>query len=165
MTTKVTPERTVKELPAAILQGIVDGHIDHSIETVKITAKSSPTNKDESQEFDALYALDAQGMAILCGGKIEPQTQAPTEGEDTRTEEQKRLGACDHFNYGRILSVRQNVRSALETRLEGPEKSIEKTVKANLVSGMFETEAEAREFVITRLKATGKLPADYGVKG
>lgn len=164
MTTNATPERTVKQLPENILKAIQDGHIDHQIEKVTISAKSSPTGKDEVQEFDALYALDVEGMAILCGGKMEPKTAAPAEGKDERTDEQKRLGACDHFNYGRLLSVRQQVRADLESRIEGPEKQIEKLVKANLAGGMFESEAEARDFVVAQLKRQGKIPADYTPK-
>jgi hypothetical protein len=164
MTTKTLPEKTVRELPEAIRQGIVDGHIDHQIESVKIAAKSSPTGKDEEESFDALYALDAQGMAILCNGKIEPKQDKPAEGEDTRTDEQRKLGACDHFNYGFILGVRQAVRARLESRLEGPEKSIEKAVKAGVAAGIYDSESEGREAVVATMKSKGKLPADYGVK-
>lgn len=159
--TRELPAKTVKELPAAINDAIVAGHLSHEIETVTIRAASSPTKKDESREFDALYALDAEGMALLCGGKIEPQTAKPAEGDDNRTDEQKKLGACDHFNYGRILTVRQAVRSALETSLEGPEKAIAKLVKINMDGGMFDSEEEARNHVIARWKKDGKLPADY----
>lgn len=164
MTTKTLPASTVRELPESFKEGILAGHIDHQIEEVKIAAKSSPTGKDEVDKFDAFYALDADGMAIICKGKIEPKTEKPFEGEDTRTDVQKLIGACDHFNYGFNLSQRQAARSALETRIEGPEKSIEKAVKANMAAGMFDTESETREFVIGRMKAQGKLPADYLVK-
>lgn len=161
MITGKSPERTVKGLPDSVLAAILAGHIGHDVETVTIGAKTSPTNKDEKQEFDALYALDAEGMAILSGGKIEAQTPKPTEGKDERTDEQKRLGACDHFNYGRLLSVRQNVRTDLEDRIAGPEKAIDKTVKANMDGGMFDSIEEAREFVIGKMLKAGRLPEGY----
>lgn len=160
METKMTPTKTVKGLPEAILAAIVAGHVAHAIESVKIAAKTSPTGKDENQEFDALYALDAEGMALLSGGKIEAQTPKG-EGKDERTAEQKKLGACDHFNYGRLLTVRQQVRADLEARIEGPEKAIDKLVKTNVDGGMFDSESDAREAIIARWKEQGKLPADY----
>lgn len=161
MTTKSLPSKTVETLPQAILDAIAAGHLDHTIAEVNISAKASPTKKDESRSFDSLMALDAEGMALLCSGKIETQTPKPAEGKDERTEFQKKLGACDHFNYGYDLRVRAQVRDALVTSIEGPEKTIEKLVKANVA--MFDTEAETREFVIARLKSKGTIPADYGV--
>lgn len=155
------PERTIKTLPESILNGILAGHLGHQIEDVKISAKVSPTKKDEATEFDALYALTPEGMALLMGGKLEAQTPAPEDGKDERTDEQKRVGACDHFNYGRILSVRQAVRSNFETSLEGPEKSIAKQAKSLVDGGSFDNMDEAKAFVIDRLKKQGKLAADY----
>lgn len=163
--TKVTPTETVNPIPPAILQGIVDGHISHDVESVTIRAASSPTKKDEVRKFDAFYALDLEGIAILSGGKLEAQTAAPEDGKDERTDDQKRLGAADHFNYGRLLSVRQTERAKLESAIEGPEKQIDKTVKALMAGQMFETEQEARAFVIGQMKKKGALPADYSYPG
>lgn len=158
--TRALPEKSVAEIPAAVKQGILDGFISHQIEAVTITAKSSPTKKDETRQFDAFYALTIEGMAILSGGKFETQTPTP-EGKDDRTDEQKRYGACDHYNYGRLLNVRQSERSKLETSIEGPEKQITKNVKNLLAGGMADSEQAAREMAITRMKALGNLPADY----
>ena len=163
--TSAVPETTVAPIPPAILEGIVAGHISHDIEAVTIRAASSPTKKDESRKFDAFYALDLEGIAILSGGKLEAQTPAPESGKDERTDEQKRLGAADHFNYGRLLSVRQNERSKLESAIEGPEKQIDKTVKALIAGGMFDSEQDARSFVIGKMKAKDALPADYSYPG
>jgi hypothetical protein len=162
--TKAAPEKTVAPIPPAILEGIIAGHIAHDIESVTIRAASSPTKKDEVRPFDAFYALDLDGIVILSGGKLEAQTPTP-EGKDERTEEQKRLGAADNFYYGRLLSVRQQERAKLEASIEGPEKAIDKTVKALMTGGMFGTEQEAREFVIAKLKANGSLAADYSYPG
>lgn len=161
MITKQNPERTVKTLPEGIVAAILAGDLAHAVEKVTISEKVSPTKKEESREFDALYALTVNGMAILMGGKLDAQTPKPAEGKDERTEQERALGAADHFNYGRILNVRQNVRTALETDLEGPEKSIAKQAKSLVDGGSFETLAEATEFVIGRLKAQGKLAQDY----
>ena len=161
LVTGTKPEKTVSQIPAAILEGILGRHIAHAIEEVTIKAKTSPTKKDEARPFDAFYALDAEGMLLLSGGKMEPATPAPAEGKDERTEEQKAYGACDHFNYGRLLNVRQVERGRLEASIEGPEKSIAKLVKAMIDGGLAESESEAREEVIGRLKKKGQLAPDY----
>lgn len=161
LVTGTVPATTVGQIPASILEGIRERHIAHAIEEVTIKAKTSPTRKDESRAFDAFYALDAEGMMILCNGKIEPATPTPAEGKDERSDEQKAYGACDHFNYGRLLNVRQVERGRLEASIEGPEKSIAKLVKAMIDGGLAETETEAREEVIARLKKKGQLAPDY----
>lgn len=167
MTTKEKPARLVSTLPDAILDAIVAGHLGHVIEEVTIAAKTSPTGKDEKREFDALYAFDADGMSLLCGGKIEPQTEkaelekAGIKDGSAEFKAARRNGACDHFNYGRILTVRQTVRKALEESLEGFEKSIMKLAKTNLEGGMADTLDEARDAIVARWIKGGKLPADY----
>lgn len=58
------------------------------------------------------------------------------------------------------LYVRSKLVPALEARVDGPGKVIDKAAKGLSVAlGM--TEAEARVTVITQMKAAGKLPADY----
>lgn len=167
LTTKTQPERTVSQLPQPILDAIVAGHLGHDVEAVTIAAKTSPSQKDEKREFDALYALDADGMSLLCGGKLEPQTSKEDlekagikEGTD-EFKAARRNGACDHFNYGRILTVRATVRKALEESLEGFEKSIMKLAKTNLEGGMADTIEEARDAIVARWIKAQKLPADY----
>jgi hypothetical protein len=159
------PEKTVKALPEAVIAAIVDKHLGHRIESIKISAKVSPTKKDETREFDALYALDALGMGLLMGGKIEAASEAEKDDTVEVAKAKAKLGACDHFNYGRILNVRQNVRTALESDLEGPEKAIAKQVKALVDGGTFDTNQEALEFVVGRMKAQNKLAADYVFNG
>ena len=149
------------KVPQPVIDGILNKHIAHAIEEVVIKAKTSPTKKDEARQFDAFYALDAEGMMILCNGKIEPATPAPAEGKDERTDEEKAYGACDHFNYGRLLNVRQVERGRLEASIEGPEKQIAKLVKAMIDGNLADNEQEARDEVITRLKKKGQLAPDY----
>lgn len=117
---------------------------------VKIKKDTSPTGKDEVQPYAKLEAVTAEGMAILTGGKIEPATPAPKEGKDERTPEQKRDGACDHFNYGLDLQIRQTIRGKLATELEGPAKTIEKLAKALLENGWADTIEDARAQVIAK---------------
>lgn len=161
LVTKANPAETVGQIPKAILDGILAGHVAHAVEEVTIKAKTSPTKKDESRKFDAFYALDAEGMMILCNGKIEPATPTPATGKDERSDAEKAYGACDHFNYGRLLNVRQVERGRLEASIEGPEKQIAKLVKQMVDGGLHENEGEAREEVIARLKKKGQLAPDY----
>lgn len=130
------------------------GHLKLTEGEVKISAKSSPTNKDETRAYPKLEALTAEGMAILCGGKIEPATSAPENGKDERTDDQKRTGACDYFNYGYDLSIRAKERAALESALEGPEKAIKKAVDALVANAGFSPE-EARAMVVAQRTKQG----------
>jgi len=165
MITKAQPEKTVGTIPAAILEGILKGAVGHEIEEVKISAKTSPTHKDETRAFDAFYALDAEGMLILSGGKVAPSTPAPKEGKDERSDEERRTGACDHYNYGRLLQVRALERSRLETSIEGPEKTIIRLVKLGVEGGLYDNVTEGLETVIANMKKRGTIPADYEYKG
>lgn len=148
---------TVYGIPADQLQAAIEGgHLEVVPETeVTIGAKTSPTGKDEAQPYTRLNALTVEGMAILMGGKIEPATPAPKEGKDERTDDQKRAGVADHFNYGLDLSVRQQIRGKLATELEGPNKTIDKTAKQLVEAGMHDTFEEARAAVVASRKAKG----------
>lgn len=164
LTTSKLPDKTVGEIPQAVKDGIIAGHIAHQIEEVKVSAKISPTKKDETRAFDAFYALDAEGMLILSAGKVEPQTATddlPKDATDAVKKELRRKGACDYFNYGRILDVRQVERGILEDSIEGAEKAINKQVKLAMDGNQFDTDDEARTFIIARWKKVGRLPEDY----
>lgn len=99
-------------------------------------------------------ALTGKGMAIYCGGKIVPQTPKPDEGDDTRTADEKKIGACDHFNYSVNLAERARVRAQVETALEGPEKAINKAVEALVANAGFTKDA-ALKIVTEQRKAAG----------
>jgi hypothetical protein len=162
--TKELPKDTISAIPEPIREGILSGDIAHQIEEVKVSAKVSPTKKDEVRKFDAYYALTAQGMLILCGGKLEPQTDTksiPDDATDAQRKELRRKGACDHFNYGRLLEVRQVERGILEDSIMGHEKAIDKQVKLTMDGGLFDSDDEARAHVIKQWKKTGRLPEDY----
>lgn len=124
-------------------------------ETVK--AAGLPTNKDGDivVSVNIPVAQNAKGMAALCNGKIAPATAKPETGKDERTDEQKAVGACDYFNYGVDLEIRQASRQGIMAKLESPEKAIEKMVKALVDGGLYETEAAAREYVVESRKAKG----------
>ena len=69
-----------------IAEAIADGRIANVGTTdVTISAKVTKT-KDESITYEKLIALTADGQAFLCGGKMEPATDAPESGKDERTE-------------------------------------------------------------------------------
>jgi hypothetical protein len=137
-----------------IQNAVKDGSLVATSEVVVITDKSSPTGKGGKRAYLMLAAQNARGMAALCGGKLEPATAKPAEGEDNRTDEQKANGACDYFNYGFDLDVRAKTRAALMAELEGPEKSIKKAVD-NLVANAGMSEADARTFVIAQRTKAG----------
>lgn len=124
----VTDTADLAKLPEAYQKGIAEGHIVATYEEVEISDKASPTGKGVKREYIRCDALSAQGMSILNGGKIKPQTPKPAEGDDTRTEEEKQVGACDHHNYGRDLEVRRKIRLEMMDGLEGPEKAVKKSV-------------------------------------
>ena len=142
------PGVTVSTLPQGIVDAIKASHVSHTVSTVKISAKASPTKKEESSTYDQLTAHNAQGMAVLCAGKLDTQTPVPEEGDDGRTDAEKRLGAADHFNYGFDLARRARTRAKLVTRLEGPDKAIEKATKALVDADVYATEDEARAHVM-----------------
>lgn len=117
------------------------GHVKAEDAVVEITDKASPTGKGAKMPYTRLYALDAQGMAAICDGKIEPATEKPTEGKDERTDAQKAAGAADYFNYGYDLNVRAEIRQKLMGTLEGPEKQIKKAFDGMVLAGYSKEEA------------------------
>ena len=134
---------TVEEI--AQVKGFADGALAAAITAGDVTAvwgnvhiseKASPTGKAADKEYVSLGARTLKGMAFLCGGKVEPQTPKPEDGEDTRTEQQKEPGASDYFNYGFDLDLRQPVRNTLMGTLEGPEKAVKAAVKGLLAMGL-----------------------------
>jgi hypothetical protein len=133
-----------------IRQGIADGHIFTSPAASMIRAKSNKaTNQDEAQPFIAYLAKDALGAIILASGKEEPQTEAPEDGDDSRSEFDKQLGMVDYFNHGWYLKRYNNyVRDMLLDSIAGPEKEIAKRVKSLLEGKLAKTEAIARARVI-----------------
>lgn len=143
----------VGKLSDAVRQAITDGNVKAELGEVKISKDASPTKTEAKQGYVKLLALNARGMAALCNGKLEPQTAKPEEGEDTRTDDQKAVGAADYFNYGFDLDVRASVRAKLVSSLEGPEKAIAKAVKG-LMDNAGMSETEATDFVkAQRVKA------------
>jgi hypothetical protein len=160
------PETTVEPLSKALADAILAKHIGHAVEEVTISAKVSGTGKDHKAPFDAFHALDADGMWLLSGGKIVPQTplaDLPKGLTDKQRDEAKRKGACDYFNYGRLLDIRAQVRGKLEDSIMGHEKAIDKQVRIMMDGNIFDTAEEAREHIIRQWKKgeNPRLPADY----
>src|SRR6266536_2824418 len=80
--------------------GVRAGNIRASWDTVEVSDKASPTGKGAKRAYIRLEALNAQGLAQVFDGKINPATSKPATGDDTRTDDDKRNGACDYANYG-----------------------------------------------------------------
>ena len=146
-------EAETAKLSDALKAAIAEGHLTPERGEVEIGAKASPTKVAASRFYLQLWANDAQGMAVLCNGKLGCVTPRP-EGDDTRTEVEKAKGACDYFNYGYDLRINANVRAALMATLEGPEKAIKQSVD-NCVKNLGMTEDEARTFVIAQRTKAG----------
>jgi hypothetical protein len=125
------------------IQAVTDGHIAATEDEVTISDKASPTGKSAKAKYMKLRALDAEGMGILCKGKMEPATDKPKEGKDERTDADKAAGACDFFNYGFDLDVRAGIRQTLMDSLMGPEKLIKKAFDGMLGAGFYKDEVVA----------------------
>ena len=133
-----------------IAQGIEAGDLANLGSTdVTISAKVSPTGKDETLPYEKLIALTAQGAILLSGGKEVPASAKPETGDDNRTDADKASGMCDYFNYGRDLEVKRELRGKLADELEGPSKIIkaaaQKLVDAKLCETLDEAIAEVKE--------------------
>lgn len=128
----------------AIAAGIEAGDLANVGSTdVTIKMGTSGAKKDETLPYEKLVALTFDGQLILSGGKMEPGTDAPKEGKDERTKEQKQKGACDHFNYGYDLDIKRELRRQLSEELEGPAKVILKAAERLVDAGLFDTVDEA----------------------
>ena len=124
--------------------GIKAGNIRASWDNVEVSDKASPTGKGATRPYIRLEALNGAGLAQMFDGKIEPATSKPETGDDTRTLEQKRSGACDYANYGADLERRAAARAALMNELEGPEKLVKKAVVAMLAIGIEPADIKAQ---------------------
>lgn len=133
---------------------IKSNDVERFDDEVTISEKASPTGKEAKRAFINYRALTATGMAAMCGGKYDPMKPSPKKGEkDERTDVEKEYGACDYFNYGYDLELRQKARTALLSELEGPEKSVRKLVLMLLAAE--NTEEDVRDTVINSPKFKG----------
>lgn len=159
----------VTKLSEKLRQAITDGDVVTSIGTVTISAKASPTKAEAKQDYLVLEAMTGAGMGAINGGRIRPRKEAPAEGPDTRTAEEKLYGACDWHNYGYDLNVRADIRGALMATLEGPEKAIANVVKslraidfsdeditASVMKGKFSTHPQIAQILAAALAPAGK---------
>lgn len=127
---------TEKKFSVMVADAVKASAIIASWAAVKVSKDASPNGKELSVKYVRLDAQNARGMAAMNNGKIEPQTQAPSEGEDTRTEQDKLIGACDHHNYGYDLGVRQSVRVWLVGEAKGPESAVKAAIKGFIAAGL-----------------------------
>jgi hypothetical protein len=140
---------TAEQIAAAIAEGQI-ANVGTTV--VQISADANK-GKAGFITYEKLVALNFNGQGLLCGGKEGVQVDAPAEGEDTRTDEDKAKGATDHFNYGFDLEVKRELRRILSGLLEGPEKAIKAAVQTLLDNGLAENEDEALAMVkASRLK-------------
>lgn len=128
--------------------------------------------KTYSQDVDAAVAAGATLGTITLSKK---GADGKTYNQDTRefaspfTVEQM-LAFCGNsvdemgtLFVNRVVNpmIQVRDRNALKTKAEGPQRVIDDMVDSLLDGKAFDNKAEATDFVITRLKAQGVLPADY----
>lgn len=136
---------------AAIEAGIEAGHIrwfggerGKSLKAVKVKADKEKGRTAGEWSYEKLEAVDLEGMVLLAGGKLEPQTsRGDKKAEDTRTKAQKAKGVPDHFNYGLDLEVKRAIRRKIEGKTIDPEKAIEKMAALLVKFGVAKTETAA----------------------
>jgi hypothetical protein len=109
-----------------------DGDRTTALTDVTITKDKSPTKKEEVIQYEKLEAISDVGQILLSGGKLEAAVLRGDEKVDPRTEQEKLKGACDHFNYGRDLNIKRELRKMLLKQIAGPEKAIKNMAKAFL---------------------------------
>jgi hypothetical protein len=148
----IIPATVIYGLSEEVLEkALADGDLRH-VGTVKltITKKESGTGRDEVQPYEKMRALTFEGMVLLSGGKAEhSEPRGNTKEKDKRSEEGKRKGAPDHFNYGLDLEVKRELRRNLESEIAGPAKAIEKMAKAMVENKLAKSLPEA----IAKVKA------------
>ena len=138
------------------------GDIVTETATVKVNKVDVPYTK--------YVALTVAGALAFCSGRMEPEYEKDDKGEPKvdpetgkRVEKRGSLSVLGEFNYGADLGVRATVRQRYLATQEGPEKAIEKAVKALTALGMDEAtarsvaEAQAAKMAAT---APAETPAD-----
>lgn len=111
---------------------------DVKVEETEVSV-TGPDGKEHVRKFDMERATTYEGALALCEGRIGPKDK---KGEA--------VTVLDLFNYGWDLNRRRAQRQALLAQIEGPEKAIEKGVKALIASGAFDNEADAKAFILAK---------------
>jgi hypothetical protein len=130
-------------IPDRWREAIMAGDIMATIDSVKVDVK----NKKEP----------ARRIYVRLAGLTRAGCEALVDGRETKTADGN--GFVDYFNYGFDLGVRGQERNKLMQSLEGPEKAIERSVKAMGIAGI--PRAIALKMVVGQLIEQGELPADY----
>jgi len=99
------------------------------------------------------------GSAVLTCAPPPAQKPPPAPEVCDNSKDDNGNGYVDFFNYGFDLGVRGQERNKLMQALEGPEKAIERSVKAMGIAGIPRT--IAIKLVVNQLIEQGELPADY----
>jgi hypothetical protein len=141
-------------------KAIENGDVRKFEDVVTIGERPSPTKKEEKASFMNYRALTATGMAALCGGKYEPAKDGPEKGKkDERTDFDKEWGACNYFNYGFDLELRQAARTKLLNDLQGSEKQIVKLATMLLLAENSPEDVKDMIMNSPKWKATENLEA------
>lgn len=152
----------------AIRDRIADGSVVSVLKRVKMSAKSSGTSKAEYWPYISYRAVRSPGMTALAGGRSDAKVKLPDNYKDLSDVQKKQAdnrnqdGACDYFNYGYVLTISAPIRNFLSSKIENPEKAIDKAVAQIMKTGLFKTKEAALAVVIRQRQDNGMpLPAAY----
>jgi hypothetical protein len=151
------PERAItaddmETLSQAVRDGVKNGNVLVSWDTVDVSATKSPTGKAAFKYYIRIEAVNAAGQSAVFG-KINAATPEGALAEGISAEERKvktAKGACDYANYGLDLERRANARQALLSELEGPERAVKNAVKSML--GLEMPVSEIRDMILNSPK-------------
>lgn len=151
----------------AIRKGLESGDIEMILKKVKVSAKKSGTGQAEFWPFKFYRAVKVPGMTVLSRGLGRASVPKPENYKDLSADKKRKAdidardGACDYFNYGWVLTITQPIRIMLEGSLGGVDKAIAKQVTQAMKTGLFASEAEANQWVISQREKLGlEIPAE-----
>lgn len=151
----------------AIAMAVQNGTIETEVKQVKVGKEKTGTGKDEFWPYVVYRAVKGPGMTALSRGRQEAAKKLPedfakrSENEQKRATLEARDGACDYFNYGYTLTLMQPIRVMLANSLGGVEKEIDKQVAQMMKMNLYETQEEARAYIIAQREKRGfEIPAE-----
>src|SRR5512141_2943644 len=111
-------EKAFADLPVSVRKAVEEKHVSATVSQVR--------RKDGQMDYIKLQATDADGMALICDGNLEPVF----EGEgDEKADITDGNNVVNCFNYGADLKRRNALTQRLATLMEGPDKALEKAAE------------------------------------
>lgn len=135
--------------------------IENKMRTVDVTVSATVAGKTEPVKKTVKLAILGENMAdfTMLAQKYGSDEVKDDKGVVIEPSEKTNPilfiahGLRRDIEYGR--GIRNAIRAQLVLEAEGPNKTIDKTAKQLVASGLFTDETSAREFVVTQRKAKG----------